>query len=183
MRVFRLCKRIYSDRVLAGEGGLAAEGRWHSAGHRIVYTASSEALAVLEMRVHVGRFIPKAAYAMHEMEVPDAQIRMLEGGMLKKRWNAVPPIGHTRHVGDKWLRENAAMALNVPSIHSATDRNILINPAHPAITKIALVRVGPYRFAITGCLMRQRPQDRGGADRAMSPIARRRRVTLNRANC
>jgi RES domain-containing protein len=90
MRVFRLCKRINSDTVLSGEGGLAAEGRWHSAGRRIVYTASSEALTVLEMRVHVGRFIPKAAYVMHEMEIPDAQIRVREAGMLEKRWNALP---------------------------------------------------------------------------------------------
>jgi RES domain-containing protein len=146
MRVFRLCKRIYSAAVLSCEGGLAAEGRWHSAGRRIVYTASSEALAVLEMRVHVGRFIPKAAYDMHEMEVPDAHIRMLDAGMLEKRWNSVPASGRMRQIGDKWLRENAAMALNVPSIHSTTDRNILINPAHPAVKEIAPVRVGPYQF-------------------------------------
>ena len=112
MRVFRLCKRSYSDTVLSGDGGLAADGRWHSAGRRIVYTVSSEALAILEMRVHVGRFIPQAAYAMHEMEVPDPQIRLLEAGMLKKRWNAVPPVGHTRRIGDEWLRENSSAALS-----------------------------------------------------------------------
>lgn len=146
MRVFRLCKRIYSDTLLSGAGGLAVEGRWHSVGRRIVYTGSSEALAVLEMRVHVGRFIPKAAYAMHEMEVPDVQVRMLEASMLKQRWNTVPPVVHTRRLGDDWLCANSSAALSVPSIHSATDRNILINPAHPAVTKIVLVQVGPYRF-------------------------------------
>jgi RES domain-containing protein len=54
MRVFRLCKQLYSGTVLSGEGGLVVDGRWHSAGRRIVYAASSEALAVLEMRVHFG---------------------------------------------------------------------------------------------------------------------------------
>ena len=98
------------------------------------------------MRVHVGRFIPKAAYAMHEMEVPDPQIRLLEAGMLKKRWNAVPPVGHTRRIGDEWLRENSSAALSVPSVHSASDRNILINTGHPAVSKIVLVQGSPYQF-------------------------------------
>ena len=54
MRVFRLCKQLYSATVLSGEGGLVVDGRWHSAGRRIVYAANSEALAVLEIRVHLG---------------------------------------------------------------------------------------------------------------------------------
>lgn len=146
MRVFRLCKQIYSGTVLSGEGGLVADGRWHSAGRRIVYAASSEALAVLEMRVHLGRFTPRAAYGMHVIEVPDELIKVLSARALKETWNAVPPTAHTRQIGDKWLRSNSAPALSVPSIHSATDRNVLLNPAHAAASNIVLVRVDPYEF-------------------------------------
>jgi RES domain-containing protein len=146
MRVFRLCKQTYSKTVLSGEGGLVVDGRWHSVGRRIVYTASSEALAVLEVRVHLGRLVPQTPYAVHVIEVPDTQIKVLGPRALKKGWNAVPPRAHTRRVGDEWLRANSAAALSVPSIHSATDRNILINPAHPAASGIELLDVIPYHF-------------------------------------
>jgi RES domain-containing protein len=146
MRAFRLCKQIYSDTVLSGEGGLVVDGRWHSAGRRIVYAASSEALAVLETRVHLGRFVPRAPYGMHVIEVPDELIKVLSARALKETWNAVPSTAHTRQIGDKWLRGNSAPALSVPSIHSATDRNVLLNPAHPAASSIVLIRVDPYVF-------------------------------------
>ena len=146
MRAFRLCKQIHSDTALSGEGGLVVDGRWHSAGRRIVYSASSEALAVLEMRVHLGRFVPRAPYGMHVIEVPDELIKVLSARALKKTWNAVPPTAHTQQFGDKWLRSSSTPALSVPSIHSATDRNILLNPAHPAASNIVLVRVDPYMF-------------------------------------
>jgi RES domain-containing protein len=146
MRVFRLCKESYSATVLSGEGGLVADGRWHSAGRRVVYTASSEALAVLETRVHLGRFVPKDFYAIHLMEMDDAQIQTLAPEVLTGAWNAVPAAGHTRRIGDDWFRVNSTLALSVPSIHSASDRNILINPAHPAAASIAVIDVRRYPF-------------------------------------
>jgi RES domain-containing protein len=57
VHVYRLCKEIYSTDVLEGQGGLIVAGRWHSQGRRIVYCASSEALAVLELRVHLGSYV------------------------------------------------------------------------------------------------------------------------------
>jgi RES domain-containing protein len=146
MRVFRLCKQLYSGTVLSGEGGLVVDGRWHSAGRRIVYAASSEALAVLEMRVHLGRFVPRAPFRMHVIEVPDELIKVLSARALKETWNAVPPTAHTQQIGDKWLRSNSTPALSVPSIHSATDRNVLLNPAHPDASNIVLTQVDPYVF-------------------------------------
>jgi RES domain-containing protein len=146
VRVFRLCKHVYSDTVLSGEGGLVIDGRWHSTGRRIVYTASSEALAVLETRVHLGRFVPKASYAIHVMEVVDEQIQTLAAEALPRMWNAVLPTGRTRRIGDDWLRANSILALSVPSIHSASDRNVLINPAHPAMPSIALIDVRRYQL-------------------------------------
>ena len=146
MRVFRLCKRAYSETVLSGEGGLVVDGRWHSRGSRIVYTASCEALAVLETRVHIGRFIPRAPYSIHEIEIPDSEIQTLASGELTGQWNSVPPTRHTRRIGDDWLRVNSALALSVPSIHSATDRNILVNPAHTAASGIEIVDVRRYPF-------------------------------------
>jgi RES domain-containing protein len=75
-----------------------------------------------------------------------ALIKVLSARALRETWNAVPATAHTQKIGDKWLRGNSTPALSVPSIHSATDRNILLNPAHPDASNIVLTRVDPYVF-------------------------------------
>jgi RES domain-containing protein len=90
VRVYRLCKQKYSASVLDGEGGLAADGRWHTRGRRIVYCASSEAFAVLEVRVHVGRHLPAMPYVMHAIDVPDELVTANGPARLPEDWNAVP---------------------------------------------------------------------------------------------
>jgi RES domain-containing protein len=46
--------RISRHRELSGTGGLRASGRWHHAGHRIVYLAESPAGALLEVCAHTS---------------------------------------------------------------------------------------------------------------------------------
>jgi hypothetical protein len=36
-----------------------------------LFAVASEALAVLEVRVHIGRFVPRAVFVMHEIFIPD----------------------------------------------------------------------------------------------------------------
>lgn len=146
MLVYRLCKERYSAHVLSGEGGMDADGRWHSRGRRIVYCATAEALAVLELRVHVGRFIPAAAYVMHEIEVPDDSLERLDGSALPGDWRAVPQGAATQTLGDDWLRSGRSLALRVPSIHSTSDENVLVNPLHPQAARTRVLARRPYVF-------------------------------------
>ena len=46
--------RISNHADLAGAGGMRAGGRWHSAGHPIVYCGTSPAACLLEALVHVS---------------------------------------------------------------------------------------------------------------------------------
>lgn len=146
MLVYRLCKERYASQVISGDGGLAAEGRWHSRGARIVCCATSEALAVLELRVHVGRFLPRAAFAMHAIEVPDEAIAVLAASSLPADWKGVPFGAGTRALGDEWLRSGRTLALRVPSIHAVSDANLLVNPLHPAAGQVQVVDRRPYAF-------------------------------------
>jgi len=146
VRVYRLCKTAYSATVLSGQGGLIADGRWHSAGRRVVYAASSEALAVLELRVHLGRFIPKAPFTMHTLELPDALVETANPDTLPEDWHAVPMAAASQRVGDAWLAAGRTLALSLPSIHSRSDFNLLINPAHRDIRRVKVVATADYRF-------------------------------------
>lgn len=146
MHVYRLCKKEYSEGLLQGEGGRLADGRWHTVGRRVVYCASSEALAVLELRVHLGRYIPHSEYLMHTIDVPDDCVELLDPKDLAGGWNAVPHTAVSQAIGDEWLRSRQGLALRLPSVHSQSDTNILLNPEHPDIQHIRILARSRYQF-------------------------------------
>jgi RES domain-containing protein len=146
MQIHRLCKERYSPTVLSGEGGLHADGRWHTQGQPIVYCASSEALAVLELRVHIGHFLPRDPFTMHAIDVPDSLIEPVTLDTLPAAWNAVPHFSISQGLGDTWLTQRRSAALLVPSIHSATEFNVLLNPRHDLGSSITVRRTWTYRF-------------------------------------
>jgi RES domain-containing protein len=146
MRVFRLCKERYSNSVLAGDGGLHADGRWHTQGRPIVYCASSESLAVLELRVHIGAFLPRDGFVMHEIDFPDALIETIDPQHLPVGWNSVPHSNLSQAVGDAWLEQRRSTALRVPSVQSNTEFNLLLNPKHENAKSLTIRSTRVYEF-------------------------------------
>jgi RES domain-containing protein len=146
VHVYRLCKKEHSEGLLQGEGGRLADGRWHTVGRRVVYCASSEALAVLELRVHLGRYIPHSEYLMHTIDVPEECVELLDPKDLARGWNAVPHTAASQAIGDEWLRSKQGLALRLPSVHSQSDTNILLNPEHSDIHHIRVLSRSPYQF-------------------------------------
>lgn len=146
MKVFRLCKERYSATVLSGDGGRHADGRWHRKGRPIVYCAGSEALAVLELRVHIGHFLPRERFILHALDVPDELIETFDPGLLSPGWNSVPASAVSQDLGDAWLADSRSAVLRVPSIHSKSDWNLLVNPGHPGASRVRIDDARPYDF-------------------------------------
>lgn len=147
MRVYRLGKAAYHDTASSGQGGFVSDGRWHSLGRPIVYTATSEALAVLEVRVHLSRPVANVLFAIHVTDVPDDAIETLAAASLPADWNSVPPRTASQLVGDAWLASGRSLALLVPSIHSESDATLLLNPRHPGAARVRRLDSRPYPFA------------------------------------
>ena len=135
-RVARAAHATSGPAAFDGAGGLAVDGRWHTRGRRIVYAARTESLAKLEALVH---FKPATAprLVLVEATVPDALVATVTG-TLPTKWDDVPDSGAVRSIGDAWLQSGSSVALEVPSVHSRSETNILINPAHPDFTRIAI---------------------------------------------
>jgi RES domain-containing protein len=150
LRLYRLTKRKYARQPLAGIGGLQADGRWHSAGRPVVYLASSEALAVLEVRVHLGSVVPVDPWQLLTFEVPVDKVSTLPRRRWPRQWDAVPFVKASQQFGDRWLASLDALALKVPSVHSASDFNVVLNPLHPDARSVRLV--GQHRYAFDGRL-------------------------------
>lgn len=141
-------KQKYAARALAGHGGLDVDGRWHTAGRPVVYLASSEALAVLEVRVHLGPIVPRIPFTMLVVQCPEQIIETLPRRRWPREWDAIPFHVATQRLGDRWLASGAGLALRVPSVHSGSDFNVLLNPAHPGARRVKVVSRERHEFDI-----------------------------------
>jgi RES domain-containing protein len=148
VRLHRLIKQKYSRHALAGRGGLEADGRWHSAGRPVVYLASSEALAVLEVRVHLGSIVPTDPYTLVTIDWPVPLLEILPRKRWPRHWDAVPFAVATQRLGDRWLADGRSAALRVPSVHSRSDFNVLFNPSHSDARRARIVSRSRYELDV-----------------------------------
>ena len=147
MKVWRIIRKGHAptgSAAFSGAGGLSSEGRWHSQGKPIAYAASSESLAKLEALVHCQPVL-SAALVIVEATVPDELVARLAVG-LPAGWDEAPDTGAARPIGDAWLKSGSSLALEVPSIHSAAEKNILINPGHPEFSQLGIGVPAPFFF-------------------------------------
>ncbi len=141
MLVYRLTKAKYKD-SLSGKGAAIMGGRWNSPGVEIIYAASNRALAMSEVAVHVTFEMMPDNYWMMEIELPDANHDKVTD--LPDKWNAFPYAEATRVVGDRFVLEQKALAIKVPSAVVQGEWNILINPNHKKFNQVKIVKVEPF---------------------------------------
>jgi len=147
MRVWRICRKPYVDTALDGSGGMYTSGRWHSKGNPIAYTASSAALAVLEVLVHVDPLTAPADLRLLAIELPDdLSIEVLEPITLPEGWHSVPAPAALQILGSSWLTSGRTAALNVPSAVIKVERNFLLNPRHPEVQRVRILSDEAFSF-------------------------------------
>lgn len=147
MRVWRICREPYVDAALDGIGGMHASGRWHTKGNPIVYTASSASLAALEVLVHVDPLMAPNDLRLLAIELPDdLTTEALELSALPEDWHAVPAPASLQALGTSWLSSGRTAALSVPSAVIKVERNVLLNPRHPAVRRIRVSSDEAFSF-------------------------------------
>jgi RES domain-containing protein len=139
---WRLVKARHAHTAFEGEGARQYGGRWNSPGTRMVYTAATPSLAVLEILVHLHVTGPLSAYVLIEAHVPEALIEV--PARLPADWRVLPAPESTRHLGDEWIRAASSVAWAVPSVLSPSEDLILLNPAHRDFARIRLGNPSPF---------------------------------------
>jgi RES domain-containing protein len=149
MKVYRIEREKYLQSTLSGIGAALSRGfRWNSQNTRLVYTAESRALALLEIFVHLdlNEDLPNDRYFV-EIEIPeDVLILELDKKDLPAYWNTSPPLVQTQYIGDSFVFQNEAAVLKVPSAVVADEYNYLINPLHADCQKIKIIEAKPFQF-------------------------------------
>lgn len=149
MKVYRIEREKYLETTLSGIGASMTEGyRWNSLNTKLVYTAESRALAMLEISVHLdlNEDLPDDRFYV-EIEIPDS-VSILEvlRNHLPKDWQSNPPGLATQTIGDDFVIQNEAAILKVPSSLVPEEYNYLINPNNSEASKIKVISTTKLRF-------------------------------------
>ena len=146
--VWRITKeRHFLKDPLSGEGARRYPGRWHPPGRAVVYTSESLSLAALEAFVHLParRHLPSDLIAVRIGVAGISNLRV-EGGGLPGGWASVFPIAATQAIGARWIDGASACGLDIPSAVIPSERNLILNPAHPEFHSVRVLGAQAFRF-------------------------------------
>ncbi len=137
IQAYRICQRKFARSAMDGEGARLYGGRWNNPGTRMIYLASSVALAQLELLVHLeSDEILHASYVIIPVKIPSRLIQNLEHRLLPRNWRSPSAPPSTRRLGDEWANTQSSLVLRVPSVIVPQEWNFLINPDHPSFTNL-----------------------------------------------
>ena len=141
MRIYRIADRRHP--VWNGTGAMLLGGRFNSPGRAVIYGAATFAGAMLEVLVHarIGK-VPRT-HVFVTADVPDQlEIEQATAGSLPAGWDR-PDSEAARYFGDRWIAEGRTAVLLVPSVVAREEWNVLVNPAHPFASRIAVSDPSP----------------------------------------
>lgn len=122
-------------------------GRWNDPGVPIVYCAESIALAALEILVHTDASIAPTDLVVVPIDIPDAATtRAIDAKKLPDGWRGFPANSSTKSVGEAWVKRRDTLLLRVPSAIVPQEHNVLINVAHPLMSRVRAGAAEPFAF-------------------------------------
>jgi RES domain-containing protein len=144
MLLYRIAKCMYAD-DLSGTGARLYGGRWNSVGKPVVYLASSRALAVLEVLVHLPPALIPSNYCLVTLDVPD-DVTKIDLAILPPNWQEFPEPGILKTIGDEFILSNKHLLCCVPSAIVKEEYNFLLNPSHAKFLKVKILSKEPFSF-------------------------------------
>lgn len=145
LTVWRLTTARRAKSAFSGEGARVYGGRWNPKGIPVVYTAQTQALAVLEMMVQDQALA--ARYVMIQAQIPEGvAIERIDARSLPAGWRSMRHLETLREIGADWARSRRSAVLAVPSAVIPAETNFLLNPLHPESRRIRIGRTVPFRI-------------------------------------
>jgi RES domain-containing protein len=136
--------RISLFQNLDGIGGLRLDGRWHTAGNRVVYLGESPSAVLLEVCVHTAASDVPANFTLLRIEGPEVEVANLPDGSLTPEWTHNPEL--TQRLGTAWLKARSGVLLRVPSAIVPYTSNYVFNPLHSLASEFSIVEAIAWPF-------------------------------------
>jgi len=146
LTAWRIVKARHAAAAFDGEGARRFGGRWNSKGTEMVYTAGSQALAVLELLVHLEHSDLLKHYRLIPVTFDEAMVKALGPKALPANWKRRPGPASVRAIGDAWVAAAESAVLQVPSVVVPGESNYLLNRGHRDFARLVVGKPQPYRF-------------------------------------
>lgn len=143
---WRIVKTRFASQAFDGEGARLYGGRWNSVGVRMVYTAGSVSLAVLEILIHLENTDVLPAYSLCAVHFDERVVTSLDHSRLPPTWRDSPSPPELLTIGDAWIASGSSAMLKVPSAVVESESNYLINPVHPDFASLVIEPPQPFTF-------------------------------------
>ena len=143
---WRIVKEKHAKSAFSGEGARIFEGRWNSAGVRMVYCSEHLSLAALEILVHTQPVTIRDKFQVFRVSWDEAIMSAIDLRKLPKGWNAQPPGLISKNIGDEWVHSGRSAVLVVPSVIVPLEKTFLLNPKHRDFGKIKIKDAGGFHL-------------------------------------
>jgi RES domain-containing protein len=137
LKVYRFVSTRFPD-GLSCEGARRYGGRWNSKGVAVLYCATSESLAMLELRVHSPHPYPRTRWRF-AIEVPDDALTSVAVEELPRGWDNLPAGPASKRFGDAWAAVSSSLGLLVPSVVASEEKNLMLNPLHSRFQEVRVL--------------------------------------------
>lgn len=145
MLVYRIALPEYIE-DLSGTGAKLYGGRWNEQGTAVVYFASSRAMAIMELLIHLNGDDLDRDFSLAAFEVPDDKIEQVAIKDLPENWKEYEAESFLKAIGHQFIAKGNQLVLKVPSVLVEEENNILMNPNHTDANKVKLISKRVFRF-------------------------------------
>lgn len=145
MLVYRIALPEFIE-DLNGTGAKLYGGRWNQQGTAVVYFASSRAMAIMELLVHLSGDDLDRDYALAVFEVPDDKMEQISVKDLPNNWKEYEAEPLLKAIGNEFIADGNKLVLKVPSVLVEEENNILMNPNHEDADKVKLISKRVFKF-------------------------------------
>lgn len=147
VQAWRIVMKAQLPSAFSGEGARLFGGRWNLVGVPAVYTASSRALAALEMLAHLSTYRVDMGFVFVGVRFDAALMEAVTPSSLPADWQRHPPPRSTQVLGSEWImRQGASAVLRTPSAIIPEEWNYVLNPRHRDFAAIQTCPPEPFSF-------------------------------------
>ena len=153
--------------------------RWNATDVRVVYAPSTLALAALEYLVHVDPDDSPSDLVAVALKIPaDTVVDVESRALMPADWRAATAPDSCGLIGADWISSGASLGLDVPSVITPGERNLLLNRVHADSARSQQPAI-PVRPSPHLPRLRQGSGTTGGTSKKPpAPSDRSRRLTL-----
>ncbi len=140
MLAFRILHKKYGDPLFAP----CIEGRWNSAGKKVLYCSESIPLAFMESMIRRQGVGFNHDFNIAHIKIPDSVlIKTIIADDLENGWDNPHDYSKCQPLADRWYDHQESLLLKVPSAALSACNNYVLNSLHVDFQKVKLLMVTP----------------------------------------